>query len=348
MKKAICLVLVLVMAGSLMTGLAGCADKDTVTINVFNWGEYIDPDVLKMFRQETGIRVNYQTFNTNEDMYTKIASANSSYDVIFPSDYMIQRMREEGLLLPVDYSNVPNAEFVDEKFQNPSYDPGSMFSVPYMWGTVGILYNEEMVDDPVDSWAILWNEKYSQQILMQDSQRDSLMIALLKLGYSMNTVKEEEITAAKNELIRQKPLVLGYVLDEVLDKMVNGEAALAVVWSGVAVLAGWENESLKYVIPKEGSNVWVDAMAIPITSRNKKEAEIFINYMSRPEIAKMNAEYIGYSPALAKAVELLDEDWQNNEAAFPSAEDLARCEYFRYDKDAIALYNRAWTEIISE
>lgn len=347
MRKAVVLCVLLALILGMSGGLAGCRREDVVTINVFNWGEYIDPAVLDLFQAETGIRVNYQTFNTNEEMYTKIAMAGASFDVIFPSDYMIQRMREENLLLPLNFDNIPNAVHVDKRFRNPSYDPGSAYSVPYMWGTVGILYNTTMVDEPVDSWDILWNEKYAKQILMMDSQRDSLMVSLIRLGYSMNTVNEEEINAAKEELIRQRPLVLGYVVDEVLDKMVNNEAALAVVWSGVAVLAQKANPNLRYVIPKEGSNIWVDAMAIPTTSRNKTEAEMFINFMSRPEIAKMNAVYIGYSPALAAAVALLDESWRNNPVAFPSEEDLARCVYFRYDRNAVILYNRAWTEIMS-
>ena len=285
MKKAL---IILILAALVFT-FAGC-DSDKEVLNVYNWGEYIDMEVIDMFEEETGIKVNYNTFTTNEDLYVKLSKGRVSYDVIFPSDYMIQRMIQEDMLQKISMENVPNYANVDDVHKNLSYDPTNEYSVPYLWGTVGILYNTTMVTDPVDSWDILWNPKYSQKIFMQDSQRDSMMVALIKLGYSQNTTDQSQIDEAMNLLIEQKPLVLGYLVDEVKDKMVQGEGALAVVWSGEAVDAMSMNSDLSYIIPKEGSNRWVDAMVIPKNAKNVSAAEKFINFMLRDDIMLMNAE----------------------------------------------------------
>ena len=213
---------------------------------VYNWGDYIDESILKDFEEEYGIRVVYDTYATNEDMYVKIKSGGSTYDVIFPSDYMLTRMREEGMLEKLDLEKIPNSKYIDPRFLGADYDPNNEYSLPYMWGTLGILYNTNLVDDPVDSWDILWNPKYAKQILMLDSQRDSIGVALLKLGYSINTLNPDELVAAGEILKEQKPLVLAYVVDEGKDKMVSGEAALAVVWSGDAAYAIEENPDLAY------------------------------------------------------------------------------------------------------
>lgn len=340
-KQAVFMLVILVMLFS----AAGCAGSDKVTLTVYNWGDYIDETVVEDFREKYDINVIYDTFSTNEDMYVKLKSGGSNYDVIFPSDYMIKRLINEDMLQKVDMSNIPNYKNIGDRFKSLNYDPQNEYSVPYMWGTVGILYNKTMVDELVDSWDILWNPKYEKNIFMLDSQRDSIGITLKKLGYSLNTRDEGELEAAKQALIEQKPLVLSYVGDEVKDKMISGEAALAVVWSGDAIYMMWENEDLAYAVPKEGTNLWFDAMVVPKTSKHKKEAELFINYMSDPEIALRNTEYIGYSTPNTTAMEMLDPEIQADKVAYPDEADLAGSEIFEDLSDIIGVYNRMWDEI---
>lgn len=339
------LLIVLILASSL--SLLACGKDDRVTLKVYNWGDYIDESVIDEFEKQYGIRVIYDTFATNEDMYVKIMAGGSDYDVAFPSDYMIKKMIDEELLHKIDFNKVPNYKYIDDRFKNLDYDINNEYSVPYMWGTVGILYNEDMVTEPVDSWRVLWDEKYSKQILMLDSQRDSIGITLKMLGYSLNTKNVDELEAAKNALIEQKPLVLAYVGDEVKDKMINEEAALAVVWSGDAIYMMRENENLKYVVPEEGSNLWFDAMVIPKTSNNKKEAELFINFMCETEIAYRNSDYIGYSTPHQEARKLLDPDLVNDPTAYPEEEDLVSSEVFKDLAGSIREYDRIWTEVKS-
>lgn len=340
MKKIILIILAMLMVFSLVS-----CNSNREVLNVFNWGDYIDMDAVKMFEKETGIKVNYKQFMTNEDMYVKISKGNVSYDVIFPSDYMIQRMIDEDMLQKLNFDNIPNIKNIDERHLNLAYDPNNEYSVPYFWGTVGIMYNKTKVTDVVDSWDILWNPKYSQQIFMQDSQRDSMMVALIKLGYSQNSRDKNEIDAAMNLLIEQKPLVLGYLVDEVRDKMAQGEGALAVVWSGEAVDAMGLNSDLEYVVPKEGSNRWVDAMVIPKNAKNVENAEKFINFMLRDDIMLMNAIEVQYSITSKTAIELLDEEIRNDPVGYPDLETLERCDVFEYDAQATIMYNKAWTEV---
>ena len=345
-KKAAVILLTLAMISS----FAGCAGKNGnegggKAITVYNWGDYIDETVLKDFEKEYGIDVTYDTFTTNEDMYVKLKSGGASYDVIFPSDYMIARLIKEDMLQKIDLGRITNYHYIEDEFKNLAYDPDNEYSVPYMWGTVGILYNTTMVDEPVDSWDILWDPKYEKNIFMLDSQRDSIAVALKKLGYSLNTRDEAGLGAAKQELIRQKPLVLSYVGDEVKDKMISGEAALAVVWSGDAIYTIRENPDLAYAIPKEGTNLWFDAMCIPKSSKNKEEAEDFINYMTDPNIALRNTEYIGYSTPNTGALEMLDEETRNDKAAYPDMDSLDGSEVFEDLSDIIGTYNRIWDEI---
>ncbi|MGI6685931.1 MAG: ABC transporter substrate-binding protein [Bacillota bacterium] len=342
------LLIICVLLSALVIMGTGCGKSSQVTLNIYNWADYIDESVLADFEKETGINVNYETFTTNEDMYIKIKSGGSDYDVAFPSDYMIERMIKEDLLHKIDMNNIPNLQYIDPKFRNLEYDPDESYSVPYMWGTVGILYNRTMVDDPVNSWDILWNPKYEKQILMLDSQRDSIGVALKKLGYSLNTRKTEELEAAKEALIQQKPLVLAYVGDDVKDKMIAGEAALAVVWSGDAVFMKWENPDLEYVVPDEGSNLWFDAMVIPKTSTHQKEAEMFINFMCKSEIALKNTEYIGYSTPHMEAKKNLPEETLNDPTAYPSEEAVNKCEIFKDLGEYLKDYDRIWTEVKAE
>lgn len=341
-NKILMVVLLSLVVGVLSTG---CGGEEKTVLNVYNWGDYIDLAVIDEFEEEYGIEVNYENFATNEDMYVKIKSGGTDYDVAFPSDYMIEKMIKEDMLLKIDLNNISNFKHIGSRFKNLDFDPNNEYSVPYMWGTVGIIYNTKLVKDNVDSWDILWNEEYERQILMLDSQRDSIGVALKKLGYSLNTRNIDELNEAKNELIKQKPLVLAYVGDEVKGMMIGEEAALAVVWSGDAIYMMEENENLKYVVPKEGSNYWFDNMVIPNTSKHKEEAEMFIDFMTRPEISLKNAEYIGYSTPNVETMKMLDEEILNNKAAYPSEEELTENEVFLDLGDFIREYDKIWTEV---
>lgn len=337
---------ILLMITLISLFLVGCGDSQE-SINVYSWGDYIDREVLEEFEEEYGIKVKYDTYATNEDLYVKIKQGGNDYDVIFPSDYMIERMIREDLLETIDKNSITNLDKVDDEFKNLDYDPNGDYSVPYMWGTVGIIYNTSMVNEEVKSWDILWDEKYSGQILMLDSQRDTIAVALKKLGYSMNTRNVDELEEAKNELIKQKPLVYAYLGDNIKSAMINEEGALAVVWSGDAVVMIDENPNLKYVIPEEGTNLWFDSMVIPKSTTNKENAQKFIDFMTRPEIAAKNAEYIGYSIPISEAVELLDDEIRNDEVAYPSEEVISNTEIFKDPYDIIEEYDRIWTEITS-
>ncbi len=340
-------VLSLIMIATVITILAaGCGKKKyTKILNVYNWGDYIDESVLKDFEKEYGIKVNYETYDTNENMYKKLKTGGSNYDVCIPSDYMITKMINEDMLEKIDFNNVPNYKYIDDKFKNLAFDPKNEYSIPYMWGTFGIIYNSRMVKEPVDSWNILWDEKYKGKILMFNSLRDTIAISLKRLGYSMNSTNPDEIKKAKQELIKQKPLVRAYVIDEVKDMMVKEEAALAVVWAGDAINMISQNPDLKYVIPKEGSNMWFDNIVIPKGSKNKKEAELFINFLTRVDIAKRNTDYICYSTPNTETFKILDEEIKNDKTAYPDDEILKKCEVFVDLGDNIKLYNKAWTEI---
>lgn len=324
--------------------LTGC-NRKTETLYVYNWGDYIDESVIGEFEKETGIKVVYDTFATNEDMYVKIKSGGSTYDLIFPSDYMITRMRDEGMLEKINLANIPNFKYIDDRFKGQDYDPKNEYSVPYMWGTIGILYNTTMVDEPVDSWDIMWDPKYSKEIIMLDSQREAIAIALIKLGYSINTTDVDQLREAAELLKQQKPLVLAYALDETKDKMVAGEAALALVWSGDALYAMDENSDLDYAIPNEGTNLWFDGMAIPKGAKNKEAAEKFIDFLCRTDIAFRNADYTGYATPHVEARELLDPEIRENRAAYPEDEDLVNAEIFVSLGEVLRDYDRIWTEV---
>ena len=281
-------------------------------------------------------------------MYTKLEAGAASYDVIFPSDYMIERMMAADMLEELDTANMPNLSGVIEWLQTTDYDPEGKFSVPYMWGTLGILYNTDMVEDAVDSWDVLFDEKYAGQVIMMNSQRDTIGLALKKLGYSMNTREESELNEAKDVLVAQKKsgITSGYLLDETKDKMVGNEAALAVVYSGDALYAMDKNEKLNYAVPKEGSNIWIDGMCIPKGSANKACAEAFIDFMCREDIARMNMDYICYSTPIQSVADSLQEEDERVYAVMnPDAEVIARCEFFHDIMDVMDLYESVWMEI---
>lgn len=341
MKK----ILVGIISLMMIVLLAGCGSSNTKTLNIYNWGDYIDPDIIRDFEKEFSIRVNYEEFATNEEMLAKIQAGGTAYDVIFPSEYMVESMIQRGLLEELNFDNLPNYKNIGDEFKGLSYDPENKYSVPYLWGTMGIVYNTTKVDDVVDSWDILWNEKYSGQIIMLDSPRDTIGITLIKLGYSLNTTNPDELEEAKQELMRQKPLVRSYEVDTYKGQMIAGEAAMALAWSGDAMLLMSENEDLQYSIPKEGTNLWFDAMAIPTTSRNKEYAELFINFMMRPDIAARNTEYIMYSTPNVAALQYLPAEIVENEFLYPKGNIKALGEIFKDLGEFTTEYDRAWTEI---
>lgn len=328
-------------------------------VNVYNWEDYISQDALDLFTQETGITVNMMNFTTNEDMMVQLRNSPSSFDVVFPSDYCVERLIAENLLEQIDFSLVPDFQYIDPNLKNPSYDSQNLYSVPYMWGTVGILYNTTMVDEPVTSWGALFDPRYQNNVFMMDSIRDTMGITLKYLGYPMNTRNPLEMNAAKELLIKQKKdgIVKAYQVDETKDKMVAGEAALALMWSGDAQYAidiDQENAekngtepTLAYVVPDEGTNIWVDAMVIPKGAKNKQNAETFINFMCRPDVAQINCNEIWYSTPNLEAVKLMGDDYINNLTMNPTQEIIDRCEFLDDIEDVIPIYNAMWLEIKS-
>jgi Spermidine/putrescine-binding periplasmic protein len=345
----VCLILV-VFAGDLFyndTTLKSSSEE----LIVYNWGEYIDPDVITLFEEETGIKVIYEEYETNEIMYPKVESGAVTYDLVCPSDYMIEKMITNDLLAEIDWDNIPNIVNIDPLYmeQSTQFDPENKYSIPYTFGTVGILYNTTMVDEPITSWNVLWNSKYADNILMQDSVRDAYAVALKKLGYSLNSANLDELDLATNELIAQKPLVQAYVVDQVRDKMIGNEAALGVIYSGEAIYTQRENPNLAYVIPEEGSNIFIDSWVMLKNAPNKENAEEFLNFLCRPDIALMNFKYITYSTPNIAAQELIeDEDIRNSKIAFPDAKDITNLETFHYLGEEIDnLYHQLWNKVKS-
>ncbi len=327
-----------------------------MSINVFNWGEYISNgadgtlDVNKAFEEVTGIKVVYSTYDTNESLYAKLKLGGSDYDIIIPSDYMIARMIEENMLLPINAGNIPNLKYIDKRFRNTSYDPENLYSVPYSWGTVGLIYNTELIDpnDAIDSWSIMWSESYRDNILMFGNPKDAFAIAFKTLGYPINAESVEQIAAATELLKKQKPLLSAYVMDEIFDKMTAGEAALAPYYAGDALTMISENPALSFVVPKEGSNIFIDAICIPYTSQKQELAEMYINFMLEPEVGLANIEFLGYSTANTAVFDLLDEDIKNSPIAYPDEETLANCEFFHHiDDSLLKVMDEKWTEILA-
>ncbi len=326
-----------------------------ITLNVFNWGEYMSlgqdgaMDINAEFEKKTGIKVNYQTFANNEEMYTKLKSGGASYDILIPSDYMIGRMIKEDMLQPLDFSQIPNfALYIGDQYKHLEFDKENDYYVPYTWGVVGIIYNTTMVDKPVDSWDILWDEDYAGDILMFGNSRDAFAIALQKNGLSLNPQSLEDIEIAKEDLMAQKNVVQAYVNDEIFDKMEGGEAALGPYYSGDYITMASENPDLAFAIPKEGTNYFVDGIVIPKDARNVEAAHMYINFLCETEVALANAEYIGYSTPHTGAYEFLDEDLKNNPIAYPSREVLENTEVFTVLPDEInEAMDKAWSDVRS-
>ena len=368
MKKIISVVLVLALCAGLFA-LSGCGGTQTVEldtsklvgnydvpelrgteINVYNWGEYISDgsedtlNVIQVFEDLTGIQVNYTMYDSNEDMYAKMKSGGASYDVVFPSDYMIARMIEEGMLQTIDFANVPNYSYISEDFKDLYFDPDNAYSVPYTGGMVGLIYNTTMVEGTPDSWEIMWDEAYSGQILMFNNPRDAFGIAQFLLGQSVNTTDAAQWQAAADKLIEQKPVVQSYVMDEVFDKMESGEAAIAAYYGGDYLTMADINPDLAFVYPKEGTNIFVDSMCIPANANNKAAAELFINFMCEPEIALANAEYLCYLCPHTAVLEDERYTLRGNEVLYPQQE--VKTEYFyNLDRDTQDLLSRLWEQV---
>ena len=371
LKKTLALILSLAMAASLLSGCVSSREENTLTsdtsgngtgdtsgevqqtsggeVNVYNWGEYIDESVLEDFEAATGIHVNYQMYDSNETMYGKIAPGGTDYDVVIPSDYMIARMIEEDMLEPLNFDNIPNFADIDPELKNPEYDPENLYSVPYMWGLMGVIYNTTMVDpEDIGSWDLLWNEKYADDIVMIDNSRDAIGIALKRLGYSYNTTDAAQITEAVDSLIAQKPILQGYVMDEVFGKMEGGNAAIGTYYYGDYLTMLENNPDLGFYIPEEGTNIYVDAMCILKTAPNKANAEAFINYMCSTEAGLKNCEEIWYSTPLLSVREQLDPEVASDTLAYPNTDIMEMCEsYAGLPQETLDLYDSEWTRLKS-
>ena len=345
MKKILCLAAALM---AVLLVFTACGSSEQEVVNVYNWGENIDETIFKDFEKQTGIKVNYKVYETNEQLYAVLKQGGVSYDVIVPSDYMISRMIAEDMLEKIDYSNVPNLSKIDPNYLYREFDPEQEYSVPYTWGIVGIVYNTTMVEDPEESWGLLFDDKYSGQILQFDNSRDAMATALFYLGYDVNTTDKAELDEAYQLLVQQKPILQGYVMDQMFDKMEGGEAAVGVYYAGDCLTMIDNNPDLAYFVPEEGSNFFVDAMCIPKGAANKKNAELFINFMCETDICLRNMDVTGYATPSAEAYAELDEETRENDILFPSEEVLSNCQtYINLPADTLELYNDYWTKLKS-
>lgn len=341
------LLIVSVLSGFLFL-LGGCGYNKNNSLVVFNYGDYLDPSIIDSFEKETGIKILYEEYQSPEEMYMKYKADIVDYDVICSSDYILEKLRTEDELLPINFDNIPNAANVDEHLWefSKAFDPENKYTIPHYWGTLGILYNTRLVDEKVDSWDILFNSKYSGQIIMENSVRDSFVPALKMLGYSINTDNTDELDEAEKILIEQRPMVQAYLLDSARDEMIAENAAIALVYSGEAPYATEYNDDLAYVVPKEGSNVWVDSWAVTKDCKNTENAEKFLNYLLRVDISKISFEYNHYGTPNKKLAEILPAKYTEDPALFPPSDVLDNCEIFRsLDRGTQDYYSKLWKEI---
>ena len=346
MKKTLSVVICAVMLVCLFSGCGGSKTPNGV-VNVYNWGEYIDTDLITQFENETGIKVNYKTFESNEQMYSVLKQGGVSYDVVIPSDYMISRLIDEDMVEPLNFDNIPNYSLINDSLKSMAYDPDNTYSVPYMWGTTGIIYDPTVVGE-VDSWSALFDEKNEGNILMFDNSRDAMAIALKYLGYSMNSTDEKELNEAYELLKQQKPILQGYVMDQIFDKLESGEAAIGPYYAGDYLTMHAENPNLKFCIPKEGSNVFIDAMCVLKNAENKDNAEAFINFMSGTEQSMANSEFIGYTSPNKEVEDLIDIDDFTRSVMYPDDATLAKCEsYINLPQETLDYYDEMWVKLKS-
>ena len=345
MKKIISSILVAIIATSGIATLSGCGKSYEGEVNVFNWGEYVSNgedgllDVIEEFENETNIKVNYTTYETNEELYNMLKNSNVSYDVIIPSEYMISKLIEEDMLLELNYDNIPNRDNLMERFKNLSCDPEGKYTVCYSWGVTGMVYNKTMVKEKPDSFEALWDENLKGQILMFNNSRDAMAIAMQLCGVDPANCTKEGIDTAAKKLAEQKPLLKKYVMDQVFTEMENSQAAIAPYYAGDILTMMSNNEELDYAMSADGANLFYDAMCIPKCSKNKENAEKFINFMQKPEVAADNCKYLNYATPNQKAYdEYLDEDMKQSELIFPSDEYLDKCYTFANVRSDVYAY----------
>lgn len=345
MKKTVSIVICAVMLVCLFSGCGGAKTASKGEVSVYNWGEYIDTDLITQFENETGIKVNYKTYESNEQMYSVLKQGGVSYDVVIPSDYMVSRLIDEDMLEPLDFSNIPNYSLIEDSLKGMAFDTGNKYSVPYMWGTLGIIYDPTVVGE-VDSWSALFDKKNTGNVLMLDNSRDAMAIALKYLGYSMNTTDKAELDKAFELLKQEKPILQGYVMDQIFDKLESGEAAIGAYYAGDFLTMHAENPKLKFCIPKEGSNVFVDSMCVLKNAENKENAEAFINFMSGTQQSMANAEFIGYTSPNKEVKDLIDVDDFTKGIMYPNDAALKNCEsYINLPQDTLNYYDKLWVEL---
>ena len=322
------------------------------TLNVYNWGEYISDggegslDVNRKFEELTGIKVNYTNFDSNEDMYAKLKSGGANYDVVVPSDYMIERLKDEGLLLKLDYSNIPNFKYIDKKYKGLYYDPKDEYTVAYNVGYVALIYNKKLVKETPDSWSILWDRKYEGQVLMFNNPRDAFAIAQSLLGQNYNDPDPAQWAEAYDKLLEQKPVVRAYVMDEVFNIMEAGAAAMAPYYVGDYFTMAENNDDLAVAFPKEGANIFVDAMCIPSTAQNKGAAELYINFMEEPEVALANAEYIAYATPNTEVLKMDAYEYKGDKTLYPDESLFENYQYFHnLPPETQALMSNYWSDL---
>ncbi len=319
--------------------------KDKI-LYIYNWSEYMPKDVLKNFTKETGIKVKYSTYDSNEAMYAKIKTVgSSSYDIIVPSTYFVGKMSKENLLEKLDKTKIPNYSNLDKKLLNKDFDKNNDFSIPYLWGSSGITYNLGLIKNSVDSWANLWDSEYKNSILLNDDLREVFGIALRTLGYSSNTQDPKEIEEAYNKLKELLPNVKMFYSESQKQVYLNEDVKLGMNFNGESYMASLENDKIKYVYPKEGALIWLDSLVIPKGAKNIENAYIFIDYILRPEVSKQISEEIGYASPNLKAVELLPDSIKNNRTIYPNDEDLKNSEFQNDIGEALKVYEKFWEKL---
>jgi len=331
--------ILLIFTNSKLNDSGDGSSKNTIT--VFNWGEYIDPDLLKQFEKETGFKVSYETFDSNEAMMTKIEQGGTTYDIAMPSEYAIEKMKEANLLIPIDQSKLSNIVNIDPYFLDLPFDPGNEYSIPYFWGTVGIAFNPTLLEGQTfESWEDLWDPTLKQEVVLVDSAREVIGMGLNLLGYSLNSTKMAELELAAAKLSELSPNVKAVIGDEITQLMVNEEAAVALTWSGQAADMMFDNEDIDFVIPEEGSNLWFDNMVIPRTADNLEGSYAFINFMLDAEVAAQNADYVGYSTPNLAALDYMDPEVIEDERYYPDEEAREHLEVYRnLGLDMLGTYN---------
>jgi spermidine/putrescine transport system substrate-binding protein len=355
MKKSAGLGLSLAVAGSIaesffiQTRKAYAAEVDrsklSNELNIYNWSDYIGEDTIPNFEKEFGVKVNYDTYEDNEALLAKLQSGATGYDIVVPTGYMVEIMIKQGILAPIDPSNVPNLKGVSKTLQNPPYDPGRKYSVPWQWGTTGFAYNSKKVAGKVDSWNLLWDPRYSGKITILDDMRSAISVALKKLGYSLNSTSEKELMEAKKQLLEQKPLLKAYISAPVKSLLISGEVWLSQLWVGDTLMAKDENEDIQYCIPKEGCEIWDDNLAIPKSAPHKYTAEVWMNYCLRPEVSAGVSNFVHYATPVEAAKKFINKEDLNNPGIYPTEDVMDRLEFQKDVGEATRIYDQIWTEL---